>query len=106
MPAAFNILSDNVVELSGLKDEVTGAFINTATVTVTLVDRDGVEVIGQAWPTAMPYVAASDGVYRGTLSDSLDLTKFEAYTAQITADAGAGLRQYWECSGPAQAASC
>lgn len=106
MPAVFNILSDNVLELSGLKNEVTGAFINTATVTATLVDREGVEVTGQSWPTAMPYVAASDGVYRGTLSDSLDLTKFETYTAQITADAGPGLRQYWECAGPAQAASC
>lgn len=106
MPAVFNILSDNVVTLSGLKNEVTGAFINTAVVTVTLVDRGGAEVAGQSWPAALTYVASSDGVYRGTLSDSLDLTKFEAYTAQITADAGPGLQQYWECAGHAQAASC
>lgn len=106
MSAVFNILSDNVVILSGLKDEVSGAFINIATVEVTLVDRDGTPVTGQSWPTSMPYVAGSDGVYRGTLSDSLDLTKFESYTAQITADAGPGLQQYWECAGPAQAASC
>ena len=106
MSAVFNILSDNVVILSGLKDEVSGAFMNTAVVEVTVVDRGGTPVSGQAWPTSMPYVASSDGVYRGTLSDALDLTKFESYTAQVTADAGPGLRQYWECAGPAQAASC
>lgn len=106
MSVKFNILSDNLVTVSGLKNEVTGAFVNTAVVTVTLVDRNGVDVTGSSWPVTLTYIPASDGVYQGTLPDSLDLTKFEVYTAQITADAGPGLRQYWECEGPADAASC
>ncbi len=102
----LNILSDNVVELSGLKNEITGAFINNATVTAKVVDRNGVDVAGQSWPVTLTYVSSSDGVYRGTLSDSMSLARFDLYTVQVTASAGAGLQQYWECEGSAQVAGC
>lgn len=87
--------NDLLIELGGLKNKATGAFINTAIVSVTVLDRAGAEVSGQAWPLAVPYVSASDGVYRETLVDTLGIVAGKTYTVQVTADAGDGLRGYW-----------
>lgn len=84
--------NDNIIELEGLKNDATGAFINDATVTVTLKDEAGAEVSGQTWPTTLLYVAASDGVYRATLQDVLSLTEKERYFAEVSANGGAGLQ--------------
>ncbi len=89
-------LNDNLLELIDLKDVVADAFVNGATVTVTLVDSDGVEVVGDTWPLAMVYVVASNGLYRATLKDTLTLVVDALYTAQIDADDGAGRAAYWE----------
>ncbi len=87
--------NDNLLELDALKDALTGSFLNAATVTVTVVDKDGTNVVGQTWPTSMGYVAASDGKYRAVLEDVMTLTVGEMYFAQITADAGSGKKGYW-----------
>lgn len=88
--------NDTVLEVKGLKNEVTGAFLNAATVTATLVDAQGSEVGGQSWPVTLAYVTDSDGIYRGTLSYAMSLTATSRYTAQVTADGGAGLRASWD----------
>ena len=88
--------NDNILELEGLKNDATGAFINGATVTVTLVDSDDTNVVGQTWPTTLLYVAASDGIYRATLQDVLTLVPDAKYTAKVTADGGAGLLGFFE----------
>lgn len=81
------VSNDNVCELSGLQNTATGEYINGATVAVTILDgEDAIE-----GPIAMSYVAESDGVYRGPIADSADLTRNQRYTARITADAGPGL---------------
>lgn len=91
----------NVVELIGLKDAVADAFINNATVTVTLYDSTGVAVTvasggpAQSWPTTMDYVAASDGIYRAYLSSGLELVAGNQYFAHIDADSG-GAQGHWE----------
>lgn len=87
--------NDMVLELRGLASEVTGDYLNYATVAVTLKDASGVEVSGESWPLAMAYVASSNGKYRATLADTLSLTDRARYTATITADAGAGLKGEW-----------
>lgn len=91
--------NDMVLEVSGLKNETTGAYLNSAAVAVSLADADGNPVDGNAWPLALDYVADSDGVYRVTLADALALTPNARYTAELTADAGAGLHAKWllEC---------
>lgn len=93
-----HILYDNndmVLEVSGLMNEVSGDFLNSATVTVSLADSDGNPVAGNAWPLALEYVAASDGIYRVTLADTLDLAPNARYVADLIADGGAGLRAQW-----------
>ncbi len=89
-------LNDMVLELQGLKDVVADAFINDATVTVTLVDKDGTQVVGETWPLTMTYVSASDGIYRATLKDTLTVTLGEIYIAQVSANGGAGLQGRWD----------
>lgn len=89
--------NDNVITLSGLQDSIDDSYKNAASVTVTLVDSEGTEVAGETWPLSMAYVAASNGEYRATLADTLTLEAGE-YIAQVSADAGAGLKGYWEIS--------
>lgn len=86
-----------ILDLVGLKSEVEDAFINAgATVSVTLKDKDGNNVSGQSWPAAMSYVAASNGVWRGVLSEVLVLTAKQKYVAYIEANAGSNRVGHWE----------
>lgn len=91
-------LNDNIVEVV-LKDPTKSgdqAYINSgATVQIIeVVDKDGNQVTGTdvAWPLAMTYVAASDGLYRATLVDTMDVVPGREYEAVVEADAGAGLK--------------
>lgn len=84
--------NDTVIEVKGLKNEVTGAFLNAATVTATLVDSDGDQVAGETWPKSLEYVYGSDGIYRATLPYTMGLTSGGRYTAQISVNGGSGLR--------------
>lgn len=88
--------SDMVVEIRGLENEITGANLNSATVTCTLTNADGDEVAGQSWPMALGYVTDSAGIYRGTLPYSLSISPDSRYTLKIDVNAGAGLRGHWE----------
>lgn len=87
------ISSDNVLTLVGLNDTVANTYLNSASVSVTLKDSSGNNVSGETWPLAMAYVASSNGNYRATLTDSLILTDAANYTAEVVADAGAGLKR-------------
>lgn len=84
--------NDTVIEVKGLKNEVTGAFLNSATVTATLVDAEGDQVAGETWPKTLAYVASSDGIYRATLPYTMSLAAGGRYVAQISVNAGSGLR--------------
>ncbi len=89
-------LNDNLLELVDLKDVVADTFANAATVTVTLVDKDDVEVVGETWPLTMAYVAASNGKYRAVLKDTLTLTVDALYTAKIDVNDGANKQAHWK----------
>jgi hypothetical protein len=84
--------NDTVLEVRELKGEVVGDFLNAATVTATLVDAAGAQVAGETWPKTLTYVTGSDGIYRATLPYTLSLTAGGRYTANISVNAGAGLR--------------
>lgn len=94
--AAFIVLveNDNVVELCGLRNPITGAFLNAATVDITITDSAGVEVTGETWPLTISYVAGSDGIYRATLDKVLGFIAGQRYTAVINAVEG-GLDAKW-----------
>ena len=51
----------------------------------------------QTFPLTMAYVAASNGIYRGTLQKELDLSTVVGtiYYAEITADGPVGERGFW-----------
>ena len=86
--------NDTIIEVAGLKNDVTGAFINNAQVNVVLVDSLGVQVTGQTWPLALTYVPVSDGAYRATLLFSLPLSPNSKYSANVFVSAG-GLVANW-----------
>jgi hypothetical protein len=88
--------NDMVIELNGLRNEVTGLYVNDGTVSFSLKTMAGSAVAGQSFPSAMPYVPESNGVYRATLLDSVEMVKGTRYTIEINADAGSGLNAKWE----------
>ena len=70
------------VILDGLRDSVSGAYINSATVTVTVL-QDGTPVSGESWPVTMTYVGGSNGKYVGTLSSGLSLDTTGIYNLNV-----------------------
>lgn len=92
----LHVGNDEILELQGLRNELTAGYLNAATVTVTLVDADGAQVTGDTWPKTLTYVTGSNGIYRCTLVYGLGLTAGGRYTAQLTANAGSGLRARWD----------
>lgn len=91
------VLSDNIIEVTSVTNVPTGAYLNNATVTLTLVDAaSGQNIAGQTWPLSLTYVTASNGNYRGTITDSAQLVDEQVLIAKITVDGGDGLKRYWE----------
>lgn len=74
---------NNVVEWQTMTNAVSGAAVTTATVAVTVLDGDGVEITGETWPKSMPHVAT--GTYRATLSEDINITPGQRYSLVITA---------------------
>ncbi len=91
--------NDNVIELTGLKDEITQVDIDDATVTVTLKDSNGVDVTGETWPLAMAALG-SGGIYRATLTDTLGVTLLNQYVAVVNVTTIGGVVAKWSI--PAQ----
>lgn len=77
MPLYLNNV--NTVILPGLKD-ANGNFINNATVSFVLTDPNNVTVASGS----MPYVAASNGKYEGSIAASTNLVVNTVYTTTIT----------------------
>ena len=72
-------LNDQCVTLTGLTDKTDGSFVNDATATVTL-QIDGVNVGGESWPLAMPYLASSDGNYRAIIQSDVEISDGDKVT--------------------------
>ena len=89
--------SDNSVSVTGLTNEVTGAYINDATATFTLCDQNGTNLVEDE---PMPYVAGSNGNYRGIITDTISVScgRDELYCVKVTIDAGPSYRDYREMS--------
>jgi hypothetical protein len=80
--------SDNLVRLDALTNVSTGAYVNNAVVTYTLIDSTGAVILSNQ---TMPYVAASNGRYEGIIPNVTTVTMAvnALYTVQITATSGA-----------------
>lgn len=87
--------NDNLVTLSGLRDEQTEEYIADATVGATVKDKYGVAIAGQDWPLVMDYVTGSDGNYQGVLEAALEVDVGEKVTVEVTVDAGNGREAFF-----------
>jgi len=100
------ILSDNLITVSGLINNISGLYINDAVITATVVDRNGVEVAGFVWPLTLTYISLSDGLYRGTVPYDVEFVNRTTYIIKIDIDGGPGLRQHRECKVKAAIKTC
>lgn len=100
-------LSDNLVKITGLINEVSGSYINDADITATVIYKsDRTEVSGVTWPIPVSYVAASDGNYLGTLPYTMGIVNRDKLIVLLEIDGGAGLIQHRECPVTAAIKSC
>ena len=93
------VLNTNILELQGLQDVLTGAYINNAIVSVdTIETMDGGEAVFplSGSPITMDYVAGSDGVYRAVLASALPFVAGVCYVAKVDADSGVDRIGHWE----------
>ena len=67
----------------GLRDPITGAYVNDAVVTARLKTAVGADIAGQTWPLTLAYVTGSRGVYRGALAATLVITDKQALVCVI-----------------------
>lgn len=80
----------STVTLSGLQNAITSAYINDATVTLTVLDSDGAEVAGETWPVTMAYIATSNGNYRASIDATLTAGgKYDAVVNVVSGDSSA-----------------
>src|SRR5574342_283951 len=87
------IANDNVLVMDGLKNVVTEAYVNSATVTAQLKTDTGTNVGGAL---TLAYVSPSNGRYRATIEEDLAVVEGTAYVFHIDADAGSDLKAHWE----------
>lgn len=85
---SFLDLNDNCVTLTGLYNKISASYVNDATVTVTITDSSGGALVTAQ---AMPYVAASDGIYQ-TVIASTDVLGDDGdkVTVEVNGTAGDG----------------
>lgn len=95
--------TDHVLRLENLRDAVTGAAIDDATVTAVLRDAAG-SAVEQAAGLTLAHRAGSSGQYVGTLPGAAALQENQAYTLEIVAVAGS-LRRTWRVTRTARYAA-
>lgn len=97
MAGAIYQQNDNLIEVLSLQDEATDAYLNTATVSVTLKDSAGANIPGEMWPLTLAYVASSNGTYRATLKSTLTLPAAgQSVVAEVSANGGSGKKGFWK----------
>lgn len=78
----LSIGCDNLVRVDNLTNEVTGSYVNTATLAMTVRDSSLAAVTGGT-SIAMAYVAGSNGRYHGTVPNTLILTAGAIYYVDV-----------------------
>lgn len=87
----FMVGNTNTLMHAGVRNKITGAYDNAATVTLTKIeDQDGATLTGETFPKAMPYVAASSGDYRVNVAATLAIQAGKPYWAVIDVTGSSG----------------
>lgn len=88
--------TDNLIYLTGAKALANDAYINTATVTLTVYFGETNTVVpGQSWPTPMLYAGGGTGKYQANISEDIEVEPLTFIDAHIIFDAGPGLHREW-----------
>lgn len=95
MPNVLPYLGDAYAELSGLQDAATGAYVNDATVTVTLLKKNGATVTG-AIDLPASYVASSQGKYRAVIPRTASVTLGTTYDCRAKAVKSGLEMSFWQ----------
>lgn len=89
------IANTNMVWIEGLKNDVTGAFVNDATCSIVeVLDSEGAQLSGST-NIMMTYRTSSDGRYYGQLPHTVTLTEDAEYTVHALAVDTSGARADW-----------
>ena len=89
--------NDNLVENpTPMTRASTGAYVNDASVVMTLKDSSGSAVTG-ATSLALSYVTDSNARYQGTIPNTVSLTAGAVYTLEITGTSGSTVA-FWSLS--------
>lgn len=89
------LLTDQTLRANGLQDEVTGDYLNSATVTATITNKLDEEVAGVTWPITLSYVTASNGNYRGNIPHDAEFVEGKTYLIEVTAVSGS-FQRVWK----------
>ena len=95
-PGELLLNTDNYVELVDVREGVTGAEITSATASVVLRDKNGVDVGGQSWPTPLALKSGTTNTYWFSVGKAAQLEVRRPYTAFLTFVALGGAQRYWE----------
>lgn len=100
VPSTVLLYPENttVIEMDGLQDEVSGAYILDATVTATLIDCNGTPdpILKDI---VLAFITASNGNYQGVVPNTFNAALGSGYTLQVKA-VTSGIQAFW--SFPAQ----
>ena len=96
-PRLVYYLNDNLIQLTGLQNKSSAAYLNAATVTASVMGPGGsTALISGSTSITMSYSTGSNGNYEGTIPDTTSFALNKFYSAVVTANAGAGLQGRWK----------
>lgn len=102
--ATLQLAADNSTYVQiALTNPIDSSFINNATVTGEILDTSDAVVIA---PFSIPYVAASDGIYRATLAPDAGIINGITYKIPIDSTNPDGLVGFWDPLVKAKSLSC
>jgi len=78
--------NDQIIEIDGLQDALTLAYVNNAVATATLKDSTGASVTGLTGVT-LSYVSGSNGKYRGQVEETFS-PALGNYVLHVDANSG------------------
>lgn len=89
--------NDVLLKITELTNQDDGSFVNDATITVTIKDKDGVDVTGVSWPQPMAYVGGSNGEYKVTIDRVAGFVDGVGYVAYVDITTPGGNDAHFEC---------
>lgn len=90
----YFLQNDNVFEMVGVKNKVTGVPIDGGTASMTVKDVGGSSVQGEDWPLSLEFI--EPGTFRGIAGPDLTMTPGEEYFAVVDVLGPNGEKGHWE----------